>query len=125
MSMEGYLGNLFNHGAVMVNIFGWGLGDKDYPFRRIAESPDALAAYRKFLTGGQLAEAAVPGVIATLPAGLQDKIRKLQATFPEWLPKHGPAQVRSNVDRLEQALEDRRFDDAEKSVDALLKTMGQ
>ena len=125
MSMEGYLGNLFNHGAVMVNIFGWGLGDKDYPFRRIAESPDALAAYRKFLSGGQLAEAAVPGVIATLPAGLQDKIRKLQATFPEWLPKHGPAQVRSNVDRLEQALEDRRFDDAEKSVDALLKTMGQ
>ena len=30
-----------------------------------------------------------------------------------------PCQVRSNVDRLEQALEDRRFDDA-KSVDALL-----
>ena len=53
MSMEGYLGNLFNHGAVMVKIFGWGLGDKDYPFRRIAESPDALAAYRKFLSGGQ------------------------------------------------------------------------
>lgn len=125
MSMEGYLGNLFNHGAVMVNIFGWGLGDKNYPFRRIAESPDALAAYRKFLGGGQLAEAPIPGVIATLPAGLQDKIRKLQATFPQWLPNHGPAQVKSDVDHLEQALEDRRFDDAEKSVDTLLKTMGQ
>jgi hypothetical protein len=125
MSMEGYLGNLFNHGAVMVNIFGWGVGDEENPFRRIAENPDSLAAYRKFLSGDQLAEAPVPGVIATLPAGLQDKIRKLQATLPEWLPKHGPAQIQGNVDRLKQALEDRRFDDAEKSVDALLKTMGQ
>ena len=82
MSMEGYLGNLFNHGAVMVNIFGWGLGDKNYPFRRIAESPDALAAYRKFLSGGQLSEAAVPDVIATLPADCRTKFENCRRLSP-------------------------------------------
>ena len=37
MNMESYLGNLFNHGAVLVNIFGWGVGDRGNPFRKIAE----------------------------------------------------------------------------------------
>ena len=58
--MEGYLGSLFNHGAVLVNVFGWGLGDESNPFRKIAEGSDALAAYRKFLDGEKLGEAQVP-----------------------------------------------------------------
>jgi hypothetical protein len=51
-SMETYLANRFNHGAVLVNIFGWGLGEgivQNNPFRQIAEGPDAIAAYQKFL----------------------------------------------------------------------------
>jgi hypothetical protein len=37
MSMETYLARHFNHGAALVNIFGWGLGEADNPFRRAAE----------------------------------------------------------------------------------------
>ncbi|HJT79482.1 MAG TPA: hypothetical protein VJ739_19960, partial [Gemmataceae bacterium] len=43
MNMEGYLGNLFNHGAVLVNVFGWGVGGPENPFRKTAESASAVA----------------------------------------------------------------------------------
>src|SRR6185295_13664464 len=49
--MEGYLARMFSHGATMVNLFGWGIGDKEMVFRRATESSQALAAYRKFLRG--------------------------------------------------------------------------
>jgi hypothetical protein len=121
MSMEGYLGNLFNHGAVLVNLFGWGLGDN--PFRRIVENDDALAAYRKFLRGEKLSEAPTAGGV--LPAGLWDKIHKVQAALPGWLQVHGPAQVEDNANKLQHAVEEQRFNDAAAAADALLKTMGQ
>ena len=56
LSMERYLGSLFNHGAVLVNIFGWGVGPESNPFRKIAESDSAIHAYRRFLRGEELAE---------------------------------------------------------------------
>jgi hypothetical protein len=37
MSMETYLARQFNHGAVLVNVFGWGIGEADNPFRIAAE----------------------------------------------------------------------------------------
>lgn len=125
IGMEGYLGSLFNHGAVLVNVFGWGLGDESNPFRKIAEGPDSLAAYRKFLSGGKLVEAQVPDLLSTLPANLRFKIQKVQAILPGWLQHHEPAQIHDTIDVLGQALEDQRFDDAEKSVDAILKQISQ
>jgi hypothetical protein len=50
MNMETYLARSFNHGAALVTIFGWGIGDSANPYRTVAESPDALAGYRKLLT---------------------------------------------------------------------------
>lgn len=53
MTMEMYLARCFNHGATLVNIFGWGIGGPsmmDNPFRVVTEGPDALATYRKFLS---------------------------------------------------------------------------
>jgi hypothetical protein len=123
--MEAYLGNLFNHGAVLVNIFGWGLGDENNPFRKIAESPEAIAAYGKFLRGYKLGEAPIPDLLATLPADLRDRIQKLQATLPLWLREHGPAQIQEEIENLNQALGEQRFDDAEKTTDAILKKIGQ
>jgi hypothetical protein len=125
IGMEGYLGSLFNHGAVLVNVFGWGLGDESSPFRKIAEGSDALAAYRKFLDGEKLGEAQVPDLLSTLPANLRVKIQKVQAALPGWLQNHEPAQIQDNVDVLGQALEDQRFNDAEKTIDAILKKIGQ
>lgn len=54
MTMETYLARSFNHGATLVNIYSWGIGGPSMkntnPFRIVTEGPDALAAYRKFLS---------------------------------------------------------------------------
>jgi hypothetical protein len=121
-NMEHYLGNLFNHGAVVVNVFGWRVGGRDNSFRITAENDRAVSAYRKFLRGEELAEAMMP-VPLLPPVGLQQKIKKLQSTLPAWIEKHGPTQVKENVDRLERALRSQRFEDAEKAANALLKTI--
>ena len=125
IGMEGYLGSLFNHGAVLVNIFGWRLGDEGIPFRKIAEGPDALAAYRKFLGGEKLGEAQVPDQLSTLPTNLRIKIQKVEAALPSWLQNHDSAQIQNNVDILGEAVEDQRYNDAERAIDAILDKIGQ
>ena len=58
-TMETYLGKMFNHRAVIVNIFSWGIGgerEKGNLFRRATENEEALSAYRKFLSGKALEE---------------------------------------------------------------------
>src|SRR5205085_2910988 len=63
-AMETCLGRLFHHGAVMVNIFSWGIGGEAMRsnfFRRATENPGALAAYAKFLRHEPLVEAAATG----------------------------------------------------------------
>jgi hypothetical protein len=122
MAMEGYLGNLFNHGAVLVNIFGWGVGQKDNPFRKAAENDIALAAYRKFLRGAKLEQAPIP-IPALPPADLPEKIHKIQATLPGWIQKNGPSQVKDSVERLGRLLQAQRFDEAAIVADSILKTI--
>ena len=122
MDMEGYLGNLFNHGAILVNVFGWGVGNSANPFRRVAESQNALAAYRKFLRGEELREAPLP-ILQIPPADLPDKIHKIQAALPGWISAHGAARVKPLMEKLDAALKDHRFDDAAKEADAILKLL--
>ncbi len=124
MNMERYLGNLFNHGAVLVNVFGWGVGDTGNPFRKIAESDEALASYRKYLRGEKLYEAPIP-VPVVPPVGFREKIQKVQATLPGWIARNGPAQVKDNVEKLQRLLTEKRFEEAAKIADAILKTIGQ
>ena len=124
MSMEGYLGNLFNHGAVLVNVFGWDVGDYDNPFRRIAENSNALDAYRKFLGGEALQDEpiAIPDIP---PVGLADKIHKVQAKLPAWVQKNGPSLVEGYILQLDRAIKEKRFDAADKAANAILKTIGE
>lgn len=53
IDMETYLARSFNHGAALVDVFGWGIGGPSAKttnlFRVATESDAALAAYRKFL----------------------------------------------------------------------------
>jgi hypothetical protein len=58
-NMETYLGNLFNHGATLVNLYGWGVGDPDYLYRKATENVSAIAVYQKFMRGEALKEAPV------------------------------------------------------------------
>ena len=122
MDMEAYLGNLFVHGAVLVNVFGWGVGDGNNPFRKIAENDGALAAYRKFLSGAALREAPIP-VPVLPPADLESKVHAIQAQLPGWIQTHGPSAVKDDLARLDAALREKRFDDAASAADALLKTL--
>ena len=122
MGMERYLGNLFNHGAVLVTVFGWGVGDKDNPFRKIAEGDASLAAYRKFLRGATLDEAPIP-IPSVPPEGLAETIHKVQATLPGWIEKNGPRGVKDDLQRLEKSLKEKRFDDAAEAAAAILKTI--
>ena len=62
MTMETYLAKLYNHGAMLVNIFSWGIGGdafKNSEFRLVTENAEALAAYRKVLRSEPLVEASV------------------------------------------------------------------
>jgi hypothetical protein len=124
MSAETYLARHFNHGAVLVNIFGWGLGAPDNGFRRTAEHPDALAAYRKFLRGEALIEGAVE---ATIQERLPAKIRRIQAELPRWVSGHRDRQARAQprADALTAALQANDLRRAEREADALLALLNR
>jgi len=122
MSMEGYLGNLFNHGAILVNIFGWGVGDESNPFRRIAENEVALAAYRKFIAGETLHETPIPTPVIP-PIDLIDKVHKIQAKLPDWIQENGASAVKDNIEHLEKSLDEKRYDIATQAAEAILITI--
>jgi hypothetical protein len=120
-SMEMYLGNLFNHGAVLVDVFGWGVGPADNPFRQTAEKPSAIAAYRKFLSGEKLAEGTMTS------GGLPDKVHKIQSLAPAWAQSHASQQ--SNLAALSKQLDSYiqagDMANANATADAILKMIGQ
>lgn len=118
--MEPYLGTLFNHGAVLVTIFGWSVGDANNPFRRVAEDREAIAAYKKFLRGEVLKEHAKE---QTPSSEFFGKLQRLQMALPPYFSKHGRGAVGSLYDTLTQQLRGRRFTDAEATIDAILKIL--
>lgn len=120
-AMEPYLGNMFNHGAVLVNIFGWNVGPPDNPFRQLAEGDDAVAAYRKFLQGQRLAEEELTTQVPS--AQFVGKIAELRRLLPDFIRTHGTAATQEQYARLNACLDKGRFQDAEQSVDALLETV--
>lgn len=103
MTMETYLARLFNRGATLVTIFGWGLGDKDYVFRKAAENPAALEAYRKFVSGQALVEGpATPTIFERVP----QKIARIQSELSGWVQRNGGhAKVKQLTDALTAAME--------------------
>ena len=120
-TMETYLGRMFNHGAVLVNIFAWGIGGeamRDNFFRRAAENPEALAAYAKFLRHSPLMEAKARGFSAE---SFQAKIRRIQKELPDWVRKSGKqAQVMPLMQKLDGLIKGKKWQDADKVADELL-----
>jgi hypothetical protein len=124
VDMEGYLGNLFNHGAQLVNVFGWGVGSFDNPFRRIAESDNAVDAYRKFLRGEQLAEAPIP-MPHIPPEDLPDKVRRIQEALPAYIGTNGSSKVAPLMEKLAGCLKKQQFDEAATTADEILKLIAR
>jgi hypothetical protein len=123
-TMETYLGRMFNHGAVMVNLFAWGIGGeamRDNFFRRAAENPEALAAYAKVLRHQPLVESAPTGFSSE---AFQGKMRRIQKELPEWVQKSGKqAQAMPLIQRLQALIKDRKWLEADKVADELLGLM--
>jgi hypothetical protein len=120
-SMEHYLGNLFNHGAALVNVFGWGVGPEGNPFRKIAEGPNSIAAYQKFLRGDALEEDPPMQV----PSGqFFAKMHKLQQELPPYLAKNGPEKVGPIYQQLSSDLKAHHYVDAEHAADEIFQVIG-
>ena len=126
MTMETYLAKMFNHGATLVNIFSWGIGgeaNKNMDFRVVTEGEEALRAYRKFLKGDPLIEAKTEAL--TLMERLPPKIQKIQKELPAWIQKTGNKdKATALMQKLEEHLKAKDFEEAEKTADSILKMMG-
>ena len=119
--MEAYLGNLYNHGAVLVNIFGWAVGPSSNPFRKIAEGKQSIEAYQKFLRGEKLQEDPALGGIPSLE--FFSKMRTLQKELPVYVEKHGPKDVKALVMTLDQYMKSAQYTKAEEIIDEIFKTI--
>jgi uncharacterized membrane protein YtjA (UPF0391 family) len=117
-SMETYLAWMFNHGAALVNIFGWGIGSETTPnpFREAAEAPDSLAAYRKFLGGEALVEGEY--VFPNLP----ERIQRIQTELPAWLQQNPErqAEIESLLQELDQSITENNLAEASQVADEIL-----
>lgn len=124
---ENYLAWMFNHGAALVNIFGWGVGTKDEnPFWKAADNPDAILAYRKFLDGEALIESA-SDLTAPVSGSLPEKVQQIQTQLPTWIQSHPDKQseVETLTQQLDAALKAGNIQDAQAAADAILSLIGQ
>ena len=123
MNMETYLAETFNHGGTLVNVFAWGVGgeaNRRMDFRVATEGEDALRAYRKFLRGEPLTEAALTPAFD--PASLPAKVHRIQAALPDWIHKTGhQAQAEPLMQKLDAALKAHDFPEAERVADRVLE----
>jgi hypothetical protein len=122
-TMETYLGRVFNHGGVMVNIFSWGIGGeamRNNFFRRATENPEALAAYDKFLRGEKLVES----LTQAFSASFQEKMHRIQTQLPAWVQKSGQqAKLMPLAQELQSLIKQRKWQQADEVADELLALM--
>jgi hypothetical protein len=122
-TMETYLAKTFNRGAVLVNLFSWGIGGesmRDNFFRRATEGPEAVSAYAKFLRHETLVEA----TSGFSPEAFQVKMQRLQTELPAWVRKSGQqAQALPLTRQLDTLLKEKKFLEADRIADQLLSLM--
>ncbi len=120
-SMESYLARMFNRGAMMTNLFGWGIGNRNNLFRQATEREEALVAYRKFLGGSNLIDASsgkAAGRDST--SNLQDLMRALPARIEEFQRNGGdPRAVQPWIEQLERNVQQGRLDAARQDLEAI------
>ncbi len=123
-TMETYLGRVFSHGGVLVNVFSWGIGgeaQRNNFFRKATENGEALAAYAKFLRGEKLVESTATGFSGE---AFQAKMRRIQAELPDWVQKSGKqAQVMPLAQKLQTLIKDKKWQEADKLAGELLELM--
>ena len=123
---ESYLGWHYNHGATLVAI-NMGATGTELPARleKSAFSPEALAAYRKFLKGEKLQEKPISTGLPQMR--LRRKMETLQAGFRRWQAAgRDPAPIGRFVEeRLPALLQANKLDEAEALLDEALKRLNE
>lgn len=92
LSWEEYLGSMFNHGASLVTIFGW--QDVGTPFGKATRSPDAIVAYKKFLSGLPLQDRGYQkreDDTRSLTGSQLERIRSKREQVQDMISKHAPS----------------------------------
>ncbi len=132
LTMEQYLGRAFNHGAVFVNLFGWNTADTGDQFAKAATATEAIAAYKKFLSGGKLEEGnttknAFSSASAPVSVNLFSKVQKIQNNLPNWLSQHPDQQstIESLVPKLDSYMKAGNATEAGKIADEILSIIVQ
>ena len=119
VDMERFLANLYDHGARVVNIFGWGADGAGEKFRAQAEARASIAAYQKFLLGNRLRGAPLP--MPEIPsADWEAKMQRIHRDMPGYITRNGLGKVRGLMDRLDAQSKDLKFLQAEKTADEIL-----
>ena len=123
-TMASYLARMFNHGAVLVNVFSWGIGGeamRNNFFRRATENSEALAAYGKFLRGEALVETVATGFSSE---AFQAKMHRIQTELSGWVQTSGQqAQAMALTQKIKAFLKDKQWPAADKAADELLALM--
>lgn len=121
LTMETYLARMFNHGAVMTNLFAWGIGGesmRSHFFRRAAEDPEPLAAYAKFLRSEPLMETAPTGFS---PEILQAKMQRIHQELPTWIQTSGKqTQVMPLMGKIKTLVKDKQWQEVNQTADEIL-----
>ncbi len=126
-TMEQYLGGAFNHGAVYINVFGWGDQSAE-GYSQGTQSTEAITAYQKFLRGESLGE----GSGTTVPPinsdnDLFSKVQKIQVNLPDWLSQHPDQQpnIQPLMQKLDEYMKTGNATEAEKTADEILNIIAQ
>lgn len=122
-NMETYLGRIYNHGGVLVNIFSWGICGEAWRnnfFCQATENPEALAAYAKFLRHEPLVESTT----GFSSQAFQDKMHRIQRDLPAWVQDSGQqAAATALYQKLTALIKERKWQEADKVADELLSFM--
>lgn len=120
-TMETYLARMFNHGATLTTIFGWGLGKPGGGFTKSSEAPESLTAYRTFLSGKPLEEEPLTNESYSVGGDLPKKIQSMHKAIHAYAKRGGDMRrIQSLAQNLEKHLETGQLEEAHKIVDQIL-----
>jgi hypothetical protein len=122
---ETYLGWHYNHGCILVGV-NTGATGQDLPTRLEASafSEEAIAAYRKFLTGQPLVEKAVS--MDRPEFRIQAKMKRVRAGIERWHRSgKNPAPVGELMEGAQPLANAGKLKELEKLVDQALEMLGE
>jgi hypothetical protein len=120
----GYLRQLFDNGAQLVDIWGWTAPGTPYDPKR---APGALRAVHTWLEGKELPLTPAPGALPPgIAPSLQEKLKRLGGLFERQYMEGADMQPVSDLMRdFHPLLEQHKFAEAEALVDRALKLLGE